>query len=118
MVAAAILNLLLRTDNSQIFSIQILAEYQDLVIYDLFTAEDERNFLTTPHKQFKATNLLTNILTYQLTHQLTYQVTYLPTFFPTYLQTYLLTNLQGVSLIFSHLVFDVFNPLKCIPERK
>ena len=26
--------------------------------------------------------------------------------------------LQGVSLIFSHLVFGVFNPLKCFPERK
>ena len=27
-------------------------------------------------------------------------------------------EIQGVSLIFSHLVFGVFNPLKCIPERK
>ena len=26
--------------------------------------------------------------------------------------------IQGVPLIFSHLVFGVFNPLKCIPERK
>ena len=27
-------------------------------------------------------------------------------------------DITGISLTFSHLVFDVFNPLKCIPEKK
>ena len=48
-VAAAFSNLL-RTDYSQICPFKI----QDIIVYDFFTAEDERNILTTPHKQFKA----------------------------------------------------------------